>query len=177
MLAVPATVGRMDKPVVRIRLVEAGDAEATRAIYNAEVTGSTVTFDLVPRTLDAQVRWIEAHAGAHPATVAVNAAGDVVGFASLTPYKERPAYATTVENSVYVRDDHHGLGVGHLLLADMLVRAADHGFHSVMARIVDGHVASIRLHERLGYQMVGVEREVGRKFNRWLDVAVMQKLL
>lgn len=162
---------------MEVRLATLGDAEAIREIYNREVTGSTVTFDLVPRTLEVQQAWLEAHAGAHPAVVAVSPAGEITGFGSLSPYRSRPAYSTTVEDSVYVHRDHQGSGVGRLLLAELVRLAEVHGFHSVMARIVDGHEASIALHRSCGFELVGIEREVGRKFGKWLDVALMQKLL
>ena len=162
---------------VSIRPASRRDAEAIRTIYNGEVTSSTVTFDMVPRTLDEQVQWIDDHAGGHPAVVAEDETGTVVGFGSLSPYRPRPAYATTVEDSVYVHPAHQGLGVGKALLTELVRLAADHGFHSVMARIVGGHEASIALHAACGFASVGVEREVGRKFGRWLDVALMQKLL
>jgi phosphinothricin acetyltransferase len=162
---------------VRTRLATLDDAEAIRTIYNAEVVGSTVTFDMVPRTSEEQRAWLDEHRGAHPAIVAVDDAGAVVGFASVSPYRSRPAYSTTVEDSVYVLADVRGRGVGRLLLGDLMTLAAAHGFHAVMARIVDGHVASIKLHESCGFELVGVERQVGRKFGRWLDVALMQRLL
>lgn len=158
------------------RPARADDADAIRSIYNVEVTTSTVTFDLVPRTLAEQRAWITERSGAHAVVVAVDE-GAVVGFASLSPYKDRPAYRTTVEDSVYVHRDHHRRGVGHLLLGELLEVARAHGFHAVMARIVGGHEASIALHQTHGFALVGVEREVGRKFGRWLDVAVLQRLL
>ena len=161
----------------RTRLVERRDAEPLRAIYNVEVLESTVTFDLRPRSLAEQLAWIEEHAGGHPAIVAVDGDDEVGGFASLTPYRPRPAYSTTVEDSVYVRRDLRGRGVGRLLLADLVRRASDHGFHSVIARIVGEHDASIALHRACGFEPVGREREVGRKFNRWLDVVLMQRML
>jgi phosphinothricin acetyltransferase len=161
---------------VEIRLVERGDAEAIRDIYNREVLESTVTFDLVPRTAAEQQAWIDAHSGGHPALVAL-AAGEVIGFASVSPYRSRPAYATTVEDSVYVRRDRQGQGVGAALLGALVARTRDHGFHSIIARIVGGHASSIALHRRCGFEEVGVEREVGRKFGQWLDVVLMQTLL
>jgi L-amino acid N-acyltransferase YncA len=161
----------------RTRLVERRDAEALRAIYNVEVLESTVTFDLRPRTLAEQVAWIDEHSGGHPAIVAVDADDDVGGFASLTPYRPRPAYSTTVEDSVYVRRDLRGLGVGRVLLTDLVQLARDHGFHSVIGRIVGDHDASIALHSACGFREVGREQEVGRKFNKWLDVVLMQKML
>ena len=159
-----------------VRLATLADGEAIRAIYNREVTGSTVTFDLVPRSADDQRVWLDQHAGAHPAVVAVDE-GSVVGFGSLSPYRSRPAYATTVEDSVYVHHEARGQGVGRLVLSELLRVATDHGFHAVMARIVDGHEASISLHASCGFGLVGVEREIGRKFGRWLDVALMQCLI
>jgi L-amino acid N-acyltransferase len=161
-----------------VRLAERRDAEAIRAIYNVEVAESTVTFDLVPRTLDEQVEWIDEHSGAHPAVVAVDdATGDVVGFGSLSPFHPRPAYRTTVEDSVYVRRDRRGQGVGRILLDELVRLASDHGFHSVVARIVGGHEASVALHVACDFVLVGTQREVGRKFGRWLDIVEMQRML
>lgn len=159
-----------------VRPATVGDAEAIRSIYNPEVLESTVTFDLVARTLEEQRRWLEARSGAHAVLVADDG-GDVVGFGSLSAYKDRPAYSTTVEDSVYVRRDRQGGGIGKLLLGELVGVATLHGFHAVMARIVGGHDASIRVHAALGFEIVGTEREVGRKFGRWLDVVVMQRLL
>src|SRR3954449_11170918 len=150
-----------------VRLAQVTDAEATRAIYNLEVTESTVTFDLVPRTLEQQQAYLVARSGAHAVLVAEDDS-DVVGFASFSPYRDRPAYSTTVEDSVYVRRDQQGKGVGTMLLGELVTLATSHGFHAMMARIVGGHDASIALHRALGFQIVGTEREVGRKFGRWL---------
>ena len=161
----------------RTRLVERRDAEALRTIYNLEVLESTVTFDLVARTLSEQLAWIDEHSGGHPAIVAVDDGGRVGGFASLTPYRPRPAYAPTVEDSVYVDRELRGGGLGRLLLGDLVDLARDHGFHSVVGRIVGGHDASIALHRACGFEQVGREQEVGRKFNKWLDVVLMQKML
>ena len=159
-----------------IRLATVADAAAIRDIYNLEVSESTVTFDLVPRTLGAQEEWLREHAGAHPAIVATED-GVVVAFACARAVPAPPAYATTVEDSIYVRRDRQGRGYGRALLVELMRLATSHGFHAVMGRIVDGHEASIALHQKCGFDTVGVEREVGRKFGRWLDVVVMQRLL
>ncbi|MGK2930436.1 MAG: N-acetyltransferase family protein [Acidimicrobiales bacterium] len=161
---------------MEIRAATVDDAEATAAIYNEEVTSSTVTFDLVTRSVQEQAEWLSARAGALEVVVAdVN--GEIAGFASLSPFRDRPAYRTTVEDSLYVHRDHRGAGVGRALLGEIVHVAEARGFHSVIGRIVGGHDASIRLHTAAGFAHVGVEREVGRKFGRWLDVVVMQKLL
>jgi phosphinothricin acetyltransferase len=162
---------------ITVRLVQLPDAEATRVIYNREVLESTATFDMLERTLDEQRAWIAEHLGAHVAVVAVGESDTVVGFGSLSPYRPRPAYAPTVEDSIYVHRDHRGRGYGRRLLDDLLGRARDHGFHSVIARIVGGHEASIALHAGCGFAHTGTEREVGRKFSRWLDVVLMQRML
>ena len=161
---------------MELRLATLDDAEAIRDIYNVEVTTSTATFDLVPRTLDGQRAWQAERSGARAVLVAaVN--GTVCGFGSLSPWRDRPAYATTVEDSVYVHRDHHGQGIGKALLGELVTTATAHGFHACMARIVGGHEASIALHTACGFEVVGTEREVGRKFGKWLDVVLMEKLL
>ena len=151
-----------------------------RSIYNHEVSTTTSTFDLVPRSLEDQQRWLQARAGAFAAIVAVDdgrPGSPIAGFASLSPYKDRAAYSTTVEDSVYVERTMNGQGVGTLLLVRLLDIATASGFHAVMARIEASGQASRALHAKCGFQLIGIERQVGRKFNRWLDVAVMQRLL
>ena len=161
---------------VTIRTAEIGDAEAIRQIYNQEVENTTATMDLVPRTLADQQDWLAARSGAFATIVAV-LEGEVVGFASLSPYKERAAYRPTVEDSVYVRRDLGGRGIGKALLTAVIDLAAASGFHSVMARIEASGTASRALHASCGFREVGVEIEVGRKFNRWLDMVLLQKML
>jgi L-amino acid N-acyltransferase YncA len=161
---------------VSVRLAVLDDAAAIRAIYNTEVEHHLSTFDLVPRSLEEQRTWLAQRSGAFSALVAV-LDDEVVGFASLSPYKERAAYRTTVEDSVYVSRAHPRLGIGRSLMDHVVGIARDSGFHSIIARIEVGGTASRALHESCGFELVGIEREVGRKFNRWLDVAVMQIVL
>lgn len=154
------------------------DAESIRQIYNHEVTSTTATFDLVPRSLADQQEWLQHRTGAFAAIVAADShTGEVLGFSALSPYKERAAYRTSVEDSIYVREDTQGRGVGRILLTHLLDLADQSGFHSVFARIEASGTASRVLHERCGFQLVGIEREVGRKFGKWLSVALMQCLL
>ncbi|MGD0880838.1 MAG: N-acetyltransferase family protein [Acidimicrobiales bacterium] len=162
---------------MHVRLAEPSDAESVRRIYNAEVVGSTATFDLRPRTPAEQAAWMAEHQGTYPVVVAVDHAGAVLGFGSLSTYRDRPSYATTVEDSVYVDSVHRGGGVGRALLEELVRLGTLHGFHSMIARIGGDNTASIALHEACGFEQVGVEREIGRKFNRWLDVAVLQRML
>lgn len=161
---------------MEIRRATLADAEAISAIYNREVTEGTATLDLVPRTVQEQQRWIQERSGALAVLVA-ESESRIVGFASLSAYRDRPGYRTSVEDSVYVADGHQGTGVGSRLLGSVLETAANHGFHAVFARIVGPQEASVALHRRHGFDLVGIEREVARKFGRWHDVALMQRLL
>ena len=170
--------GRIES--LTLRLASLGDAEQICRIYNHEVSNTLATFDLVPRSLADQQRWITDRSGAFAAIVAVDPSderGEIVGFGSLSPYKERAAYRTSVEDSVYVRRDRGGQGIGKLILSELLQIGAASGFHAVFGRITASSDASIALHRSCGFQLVGIEREVGRKFNKWLDVAIMQALL
>lgn len=163
---------------VVLRPAVVADAPAILEIYNREVLQTTATFDLVPRTIEEQQQWISARSGAFAAIVAVDErTRQVVGFASLSPYKERAAYRTTVEDSIYVHRDFGGRGIGKELLGHLVEVARASGFHSIIGRIEAGGDASRALHASCGFELVGIEREVGRKFNRWLSVAVMQKML
>jgi phosphinothricin acetyltransferase len=112
----------------------------------------------------------------HPVTVAV-LDGAVVGWGSLSPFHARAAYRHTVEDSVYVRPDMQGRGIGKALLADLIARAQALGHHAVMALIDGEQGPSIALHERFGFAHVGLLKEVGCKFSRWLDVVYMERLV
>ena len=174
---------------MRIRPAEVADAEAIRTIYNVEVLESTNTFDMVPRTRAEQEAWIREHSGVHPAVVAVEEPGQgmsgpvgargeiVLGFGSLSSFRDRSGYSATAEDSVYVDRGQRGHGVGKALLAELLSLASAHGFHSVIARIAGHNETSIGLHRAAGFELVGVEREVGRKHRQWLDVVELQRLL
>ena len=159
-----------------MRAAEATDLPAIAAIYNDLVRTSTVTFDTEPWTEARAEEWLREHA--HPqAALVAERGGRIDGWASLSPFGRRPAYRHTAEDSVYVRDGARGDGVGRGLLAQLLTVAARNGFHTVIARIALPNDASVALHERLGFRRVGLEREVGYKFERRLDVMVMQRMI
>jgi phosphinothricin acetyltransferase len=102
--------------------------------------------------------------------------GLVVGWASLSQWSDRLAYADTAEISLYVRESLRGQGIGKRLIAAIVVEGEKAGLHTLIARIVAGNQASIRLHEAVGFEAIGVMREVGRKFGQLLDIHLMQKL-
>ena len=160
-----------------IREATSDDAESIRLIYNHEVENETSTMDLVSRTLETQREWIAARSGAFCAVVAVDNSGTVLGFGALSEYKDRSGYRSTVENSVYVRRDVARRGIGKQILLHLIETATISGFHSVIARIEAQSLASRGLHSSCGFELVGIEKQVARKFGKWLDIAVMQKSL
>ena len=164
-------------PSVTVRIADTSDAAVIAQIYNFEVENSTATFDLVPRTIEAQREWIADRSGAFSAIVADDTEKGVIGFAALSTYRDKAGYRTTVEDSVYVHRDHQRQGVGRLLLGSLVDLARDSGFHTIVARIDSQGYGSVALHRSFGFFEVGVEREIGRKFGRWLDSIIMQKML
>jgi phosphinothricin acetyltransferase len=162
---------------IRIQLAGPAHVEGIRAIYNRAIETTTATFDMTPKSTAEQLEWMAGHSGAHPALVALDDVDRVLGFGSLSPYRPRPAYSTTVEDSVYVDEDFQRRGVGRAILEELLAVAGARGFHAVIARITGDNEASVNLHAVSGFEMIGVEREVGRKFGLWLDVVCMQRLI
>lgn len=158
-----------------IREAIPNDLLAITEIYNEAVHTTTATFDTQPRTLAEQRRWFEAHGGNYPVLVA-ELGGVVVGWASLSRWSPKLAYRGTIEVSVYVGSAHRGQGIGKKLMAAIVAAGQEAGFHTVLARIAEGNQASIRLHKSFGFELVGIMREVGYKFDRWLDIHLMQKV-
>ncbi|WP_298347400.1 GNAT family N-acetyltransferase [Ferrimicrobium sp.] len=161
---------------IMIRHILPQDAEILRQIYNHAVLSSTATLDLEPRTHLEQERWLELHSGIYPALVAVQD-DQPIGYATISPFRPRAGYNSTVEDSVYIDPQHQRQGVGHLLLEHLLVTATSLGFHSCIAHIVADHRASLQLHLSCEFRLVGVEHEIGRKFGKWLDMAILQRQL
>jgi len=161
---------------VAIRPAIEADVSAILDIYNDAILNSTATFDIEPQTLEDKLAWF--HETQHPyAVIVAERDGGVVGWACLRPFRAKAAYRFTTENSVYIRTDCLGQGIGKLLMMRLVDIAAGNGFRTVIAGIAGDNPASVRLHESLGFQPVGTEHEVGYKFERWIDVLWMQKML
>ncbi|HKB05442.1 MAG TPA: GNAT family N-acetyltransferase [Gemmataceae bacterium] len=160
----------------RVRSAAEADLPAVRDIYNFYVRTSTCTFQLETDSEADRLAWFRARSPQHPVTVA-EAVGEVVGWGSLSAWKDRAAYNRTVEASVYVRPDQHRRGVGRALLEDLVERARALGHRVVIGGACTEHPASIALQEAVGFVPVGCFRDVGYKFDRWLDVAYLQRVL
>ena len=154
------------------------DVPAIAAIYAHAVETGRASFELEPPGVEAmRARRAALVASGHPYLVA-ELDGAVAGYAYAGPYRPRPAYRHTVENSVYVRPDRQGLGLGRRLLDALVADAEARGFRQMIAVIGDSaNAASIRLHEAAGFAMVGTLKSVGRKHGVWLDTVLMQRAL
>jgi L-amino acid N-acyltransferase YncA len=161
---------------IALRDATEADLAAVLAIYNGEVLTSTATWDLTPRTMAEQVAWFAAHQAPYCAIVAVEG-DEVIGWGSLSRYHPRPGYRFTVEDTVYVRPDRQRRGIGRIVLDNLLARSRAAGFHTVLGKISGDNLPSIELHRACGFVEAGRERELGFKFDRWLDVVTMQRLL
>jgi L-amino acid N-acyltransferase YncA len=159
-----------------IRAATQSDLRAIRDIYNYYVERSTCTFQVEPDTEEERLAWFQGRSPAHPVTVA-EAAGEVVGWAALSPWKSRCGYAQSVEASVYVRHDQHRRGIGRALMLDLIERAGAAGLHTIIGGACTEQAASLALQGSLGFQTAATFREVGFKFGRWLDVVYMQFFL
>jgi phosphinothricin acetyltransferase len=155
------------------------DAASIQAIYAHHVKTGTGTFELEPPDLaEIQSRMTKIAKRGSPWLVACNDEGHVIGYAYAGAFRERPAYDCTVEDSIYLAPETTGHGIGRALLAELIARCTETGYTQMLAVIGDSsNLASIGLHRAMGFEDVGVLRDVGHKFGRYLDVVILQKSL
>ncbi len=158
------------------RLATPADAEAIARIYNQGIEERIATFETEPRTA-AQIAAQIAEKGDRFPTVVVERDGQVIAWASAGAYRSRPAYAGVAEHSVYVDRAARGSGAGRAALEALFRAYAERGFWKLVSRIFVQNVASIRLHERAGFRVVGVYRRHGKLEGTWMDCAIVEKLL
>ncbi|MEU9862451.1 N-acetyltransferase family protein [Streptomyces sp. NPDC047971] len=159
--------------VVTVRPASLDDAEAIQAIRNHAIEHSTALWTHTPQSPTEAEAWLRGHVGRGAAFTA-EVEGEVAGFAVYGPWRDLDGFRHTVEDSVYVRDGRHGLGIGSALLAALIGSAREAGHHTVIADIESENAASVRLHERFGFQHVCTMPEAGTKFGRWLDLTIMR---
>ncbi len=161
--------------MVSIRPAREEDLAAITAIYNEAIENTVATFDTRPKTVEEQRVWFYNHGALNPILVA-EVEKHVVGWAALSKWSTRSAYDFTAEISLYVQHKFQGRGIGSALIEE-IVQAGQHaGLHSLIARITGGNELSIGLHETVGFEHIGIMREAGYKFGKWLDVHIMQKI-
>jgi L-amino acid N-acyltransferase YncA len=162
-----------------IRPATAADLPAITAIYRQAVLEGTATFELIPPDLAEMTRrFATLTSGGFPYLVAGHDDGAVIGYAYAGPYRPRPAYRFTVENSVYLAPASHRRGMGTALLQRLIAESEARGYRQMIAVIGDSaNAGSIGVHSRCGFQMIGTHPDVGFKFGRWLDTVMMQRAL
>lgn len=161
--------------MLKIRKANLKDLDRITEIYNEAIVKTTATFDTQPKTLKEQRVWFSNHGSKYPILVAEER-GLVIGWASLSQWSDRCAYSDTAEISLYVKEEFQNKGVGKKLLEKVLQKGQEAGLHTVIARIAEGGEASIHLHKSMGFEHIGIMREVGRKFGKLLDVHLLQKI-
>jgi len=160
---------------LRIRKAQETDLPAITDIYNDAIRHGTATFDTEEKTLENRRHWLGQHSQKYPVVVALQNE-TVVGWASLSRWSERAAYDDTAEISVYIHRDFRSMGIGRQLMQQVLYEGKQGGLHTVISRITQGNEISIHLHTQMGFETVGVLRQVGKKFGQLLDVTLMQKM-
>lgn len=161
----------MDHPEIKIRRACRGDLQALLDIYNYEVKYGVATFDLQPKSLEQWGQWFDAHNVDNHPLLTAELEGHTAGYASLSAYREKEAYRSTTELSVYIAPEDRRKGVATALMEEILRQAReDERTHAVISVITAGNEASIRLHERFGFEFCGRIPEVGMKFGRYLGI-------
>ena len=162
---------------MEVREAAESDLPEILAIYNDVIATSTAVYRETPADIDERREWLRSRvAQGYPVVVAVDETG-VTGFGSFGDFRNWPGYRFTVEHSVHVRADRRAHGIGAAIVAELVRRAKTLGKHVLIAGIDADNIASLRLHERLGFEKVAHFREVGWKFGRWLDLVFMQRQL
>jgi L-amino acid N-acyltransferase len=162
---------------IETRLAEKDDLDAMLAIYNDAIINTTAVYDYQPRASETQRQWFETKQAQRLPVFVAHDGATIVGFGSFGPFRPWPAYQYTVENSLYVDSAYRRKGAGTVLLASLLDAAQAAGYHAMVAGIDATNEASLALHRKAGFQPVAHFREVGWKFERWLDLVFMEKML
>jgi L-amino acid N-acyltransferase len=160
-----------------IRDATAADLPEILAIHNDVVTSTTAIYDQHISSIEQRRAWFEERHGRGFPVLVADVDGAVVGFSSFGEWRSRWGYRYTVEHSVHVRADRRGQGFGRALIEALFPRAAALGMHVMIAHIDSEASISVRLHAKLGFEPVGTFHQVGRKFDRWLDLVAMQRTL
>ena len=171
---------RHGAPDYRVRTALDGDMPVVRDLYNALIPTTTVAWTEKPETLRERMTWYRAQQRAGYPVLVVEIEGTVVGFASYASFRgdgKWPGYRHTVEHTIHIDEGHWGRGLGRMLLDELVEHARRAQVHVMVAAVDAANVESVAFHERLGFVVVARMPEVGRKFDRWLDLVLMQRIL
>ena len=162
---------------IAIRPYQSEDTQAILDIINYNILHSTALYDYNIRTYEQQKAILDDKLAKNFPVIVAEANGQVVGFGMYSEFRFREAYKFTVEHSVYVANDYHGKGIGNLLLAELITLAKAQKLHTMIAVIDAENQGSVSFHEKFGFKTVGIIKESGYKFNRWLHSVFMQLIL
>ena len=162
---------------IAIRPYQTQDTQAILDIINYNILHSTALYDYNIRTYEQQKAILDDKLAKNFPVIVAEADGQVVGFGMYSEFRFREAYKFTVEHSVYVANDYHGKGTGNLLLAELITLAKAQKLHTMIAVIDAENQGSVLFHEKFGFKTVGIIKESGYKFNRWLHSVFMQLIL
>lgn len=161
--------------MLKIRKALIKDIKQITNIYNEAIKKTNATFDTKEKTISEQKLWFKNHGPKNPIIVAEKN-GSIFGWAALSKYDDKCAYSDTAEISLYIKTEHQGQGIGRKLIDEIIKQGEKAGLHSIIARITTGNNISVDLHKSVGFEIVGIMKEVGYKFEKRLDVYLMQKL-
>lgn len=164
-------------PEPSIRLAAATDLPAINEIYNYYVLHSTCTYQLEPESVQDRLSRFRDHPSEKYPVIVVEKEDEILGWGSLSKWRPRAAMAPTVEVTVYIRHDMHRQGLGRMILADLIERSRQIGYHSAIASVSAEQTASIGLQESFGFRQVAYMAQVANKFDQWLDLTYMQLML
>ncbi len=161
--------------MVKFRSATLKDLKDITEIYNYAILNTVATFDIEPKTFQEQIKWFNEHGSKNPIIVA-EIDKEIVGFASLSKYSARYAYSDTAEISIYIKEKDQGRGIGKKLIKEIVSAGEKAGLHAIISRIADRNKISIHLHNIVGFNYIGIYKEVGYKFGKRLDVYLMEKI-
>ena len=157
-----------------LRPATVNDLESILAIVNHNILYSTALYDYNVKSMEYIQQWFKENQEAEWPVIVADIKGTVAGYGTYGTFRTKDGYKYTVEHSVYVNEEYHGKGIGKMLLADLIVLAKKQGMHSMIAGIDAENKGSIEFHKKFGFREAGLLKEVGFKFNRWLDVVFME---
>ncbi|MGL4608259.1 MAG: GNAT family N-acetyltransferase [Trueperaceae bacterium] len=160
-----------------IRLATHNDLQSITEIYNDAILNTTAVYSYEPITLESRSVWLEDKAKQNFPVFVAEKSGQLLGFSSYGSFRAWPAYLYSVENSIYVHPNYRGQGIGTLLMPPLLEAARKQKMHTMIAGIDASNEVSLKLHQGFGFEKVAHFKQVGFKFNRWLDLVFMQLML
>jgi L-amino acid N-acyltransferase len=162
---------------MEVRAAHNGDVQAILDIYNYAILHTTAVYDYAPHTLNMRQQWFETKQQQGFPVFVAEEEGEIVGFSSLGSFRAWTAYKHTVENAIYVRNDARGKGIGKLLMEPLIEAAKELRMHTIVAGIDADNEVSLKLHRYFGFEEVAHFKQVGWKFDKWLDLKFMQLIL